>query len=165
MPARQAIAGAAVILEIKIKQLFNSRKNMKHGLKLIAAAGAVAVLSGCASMHSGTTQEIKVSSNPVGATVYTGVRSKTEPNVILNSVAVGKTPLTVRISRKDGAIAVEKAGFVPVQLPLTTKMNPWVWGDILLTSPLSTSIDTSTGAANEYDPGEYMVDLKPVAAK
>jgi len=136
---------------------------MKHGLNLIAAAGAV-LLTGCASMHSGTTQEIRVTSNPPGATVYTGVRSKTEPNVILNSTARGVTPLTVIISRKDGAIAVEKKGYVPVQLPLTTKMNPWVWGDILLTSPLSTSIDTSTGAANEYDPGEYMIDLKPIGS-
>ncbi|MFL6659427.1 MAG: PEGA domain-containing protein [Massilia sp.] len=137
---------------------------MKLAQKLIAAAVAAVLVSGCASMQSGTTQEVKISSNPVGATVYTGTRSKDNPTVMLNRVAVGKTPLTVRISRKDGAIAVEQDGYQPVQLGLTTKMNSWVWGDILLGSPLSTSIDTSTGAANEYDPGEFMVDMKPVAA-
>ena len=61
------------------------------------------------------------------------------------------------------AINVEKAGFTPTEVALTTKMNPWMWGNILLTSPLSTSIDTSTGASREYDPGEYMIDLQPAA--
>ena len=136
---------------------------MKFAQKLIATAVSTILVTGCASIQSGTTQEVKVSSNPVGATVYIGTRSKEAPTVMNNRVAVGKTPLTVRISRKDGAIAIENEGFEPVQVALVTKMNNWVWGDILLTSPLSTSIDTSTGAAYEYDPGEFMIDMKPVA--
>lgn len=130
----------------------------------LALAFAALALSGCASMKSGTTQQVKISSNPAGATVYTAM--KTESNgqyTVTNKVAVGVTPLTVTLSRKHGAVMIEKEGYVPVDVALTTKMNPWVWGDILLTSPLSTSIDTSTGAAREYDPGEYLVDLKPVA--
>ena len=83
--------------------------------------------------------------------------------VVTNKVSVGVTPLTVTLSRKHGALFVEKEGYVATEVALTTKMNPWVWGNILLTSPLSTSIDTSTGAANEYDPGEFMIDLKPLA--
>ncbi len=135
---------------------------MKHGLKMVAAA-AVLALSGCASMHSGTTQELKISSNPVGAEVYVGTRTL-ENNVpgIINKVKVGVTPMIVRLSRKSGAIELQMPGYSPVRVPLVTKMNPWVWGDILLTSPLSTSIDTSTGAAIEYDAGEYMIDMKPV---
>lgn len=134
---------------------------MKFALKLIAAAAGAILVTGCASMMSGTTQEIQVNSNPVGATVYVG--SVAKDGSVINKVAVGVTPTKVRISRKDGAIVVEKAGYTGVNLPMTTKMNPWVWGDIALTSPLSTSIDTSTGAANQYDPGEYTIDLKPLA--
>ena len=41
-------------------------------------------------------------------------------------------------------------------------MAGWVWGDIVLLSLISTSIDTSTGAAKEYDPGEYLVEMKAI---
>jgi len=133
---------------------------MNRFTSTLAVAATALVLTGCASMQSGTTQQIKVSSNPDGATVYTAIK---KDGVVSNKVAVGVTPLTATLSRKHGALFVEKEGYVSVEVPLTTKMNPWVWGDILLTSPLSTSIDTSTGAAREYDPGEYMIDLKPVA--
>lgn len=136
---------------------------MKHCLKLVAIVAAASALTACASMHSGTTQEVKITSNPVGATVYVGVASKKDDvTTMINKVKVGVTPLTVRLSRKSGAVELQKEGYATVQVPLHTKMNSWVWGDILLTSPLSTSIDTSTGAANEFDPGEYMIDMKPV---
>jgi hypothetical protein len=133
---------------------------MKRSKHVIAVAVSALLFSGCASIQSGTTQTVKVSSNPAGATVYTAV---TKDKDILNKVAVGVTPLSVSISRKDGAIILEKAGYESTSVDLKKKMNPWVWGDVVLGSLLSTSIDTSTGAAHEYDPGEYMVDLKPLA--
>lgn len=126
----------------------------------LAVAAAAFALGGCASIQSGTTQQVKVASNPDGATVYVAVK---KDGVVSNKVAVGVTPLTATLSRKHGALFVEKEGYVPAEVPLTTKMNPWMWGNVVLTSPLSTSIDTSTGASREYDPGEYMVDLQPVA--
>jgi len=135
-----------------------------NGLKLVAAAVAALTLSACASMQSGTTQEVKISSNPAGAAVFVGHQKMENGKMsTFNMVQVGVTPLAVRISRRDGAIEVRNAGYEPALVPLVTKMNPWVWGDILLTSPLSTSIDTSTGAANQYDPGEYMIDMKPAS--
>lgn len=138
----------------------NLKAEMKK--KLFAAAIGLAVLSGCASIQSGTTQQVKISSNPEGADVYIAIATTKDNQVqYLNKVKVGQTPTTVRLSRKDGAVILEKEGFQQTIVPLNRTMNPWVWGDILLTSPLSTSIDTSTGAANEYDPGEYMVDMKP----
>lgn len=133
---------------------------MIRSSKLFIAAATAMTLASCASIQSGTTQNIKVSSTPVGATVYVAVQ---KDGVLVNKVKVGVTPITVNISRKDGAILLEKEGYVATEVALNRTMNPWMWGNILLTSPLSTSIDSSTGAANEYDPGEYMVDMKPVA--
>ena len=132
---------------------------MKRFTQALAAAAITLALSGCASIQSGTSQNVKVSSNPAGATVYVALK---KDGVVTNKVAVGVTPLTVTLSRKHGAVSVEKEGYTPVEVSLTTRMNPWMWGNILLTSPLSTSIDTSTGASREYDPGEYMVDLQAV---
>ncbi|RSZ56858.1 hypothetical protein HF313_05745 [Massilia atriviolacea] len=130
-----------------------------------AVAAAALALTGCGTINSGTTQQVQVSSNPAGATVYTALKTTDSQGQvsITNKVAVGTTPLTVTLSRKHGALFVQKAGFVPTEVPLTAKMNPWMWGNIALGSPLSTSIDTSTGASREYDPGEYMIDLQPVA--
>jgi hypothetical protein len=126
----------------------------------IALAAAALALSGCGSIQSGTTQQIKVSSNPEGASVYVAQKKN---ETVTSKVLVGVTPLTVTLSRKNGALFVEKAGFVATEVPLTTKMNPWMWGNILLTSPLSTSIDISSGASREYDPGEFLIELQPVA--
>ncbi len=135
---------------------------MKHGFTIVAAAVAAIALSGCASIMSGRVQELKVSSNPAGAVVYIGTIKNVDGLLIMsNRTPVGVTPMTVKMYRKDGALALEKAGYEPVQVRLKTKMNPWVWGDIGL-GPLSTSIDTSTGASTQYDPGEYMVDMKPL---
>lgn len=136
---------------------------MKQVQKLIAAAVCTMLVTGCGSIQSGTTQEVRIASNPAGATVYTAVKvGKDDKTDIINKVVAGVTPLTVRLPRKDGAVLVEMAGYKTVEVALSTRMNPWVWGDIVLLSPLSTSIDTSTGASKEYDPGEYMIDLKPV---
>lgn len=128
-----------------------------------AVVAAALALAGCGTMNSGTTQQVQVSSNPPGATVYTALKSADSQGQIsvTNRLAVGVTPLTVTLSRKHGFLYLEKAGYKPTEVPLTTKMNPWMWGNIVLGSPLSTSIDTSTGASREYDPGEYMIDLQP----
>lgn len=137
-----------------------------NGLKLVAAAAAALALSGCASIVSGTTQEIKISSNPAGAAVFVG-HQRMENDVAVsyfnNTAQVGVTPMTVRVPRKNAVIELRHPGYQPTPVPLVITMNPWVWGDILLTSPLSTSIDSSTGAINQYDPGEYMIDMKPEA--
>lgn len=138
------------------------RKKMNK-ITILFAIMASVVLASCASIQSGTTQAIKISSNPEGATVYT---AKIKDGVILQKSeagVTGATPVKVLIARKDGVIILEKEGYESTRVDLKTTMNPWVWGDVILTSLLSTSIDTSTGAATEYDPDEYMVDLKPVS--
>ena len=141
--------------------LSSGNANIMHRASTIIVTLLTSLLfTGCASIVSGTTQEIKVDSNPPGATVYVGEHMGAN---MKNKVAVGVTPMKVKISRKDGVIQLEKAGFEPAFVPLNSKMNPWVWGDVAMLSLLSTSIDSSTGANNEYDPGEYMVDLKPAA--
>ena len=136
---------------------------MKQSKLVFAIVASALLISGCASIQSGTSQTIKVSSNPAGATVYTATSKN---NTVVNKGVVGvtgATPLAVSVSRKDGVIMLEKEGYEPATVDMKKKMNPWVWGDIILGSMLSTSIDTSTGASSQYDPGEYMVDLKPIA--
>lgn len=125
---------------------------------LLTGAACLVCLSGCATIVSGSTQSIKIDSNPSGALVYVadvktpGQRSQ-----------IGVTPAKVSVKTTGIIITVEKEGYSSTTVSLHQKMNPWVWGDIALTSPLSTSIDTSTGASKEYDPTEYNVELVPTS--
>lgn len=137
---------------------------MMNVCKALALAAAC-LLSACATIMTSSSQQVKVDSNPQGAKVFTAVKStKDGVDAIAKRSEVGVTPMTVIIARKDGAIFLEKEGYAPAEVPLERTMNPWVWGDIVLTSLLSTSIDTSTGAAKKYDPDEYLVELKPATA-
>lgn len=125
------------------------------------AIAVCALLSACASIMSGTSQSIKVDSNPPGARVFVGVKSRGGQN-LASPIAVGITPAQVKLQRKDGVMFLEKDGYETAQVSLHRTMNLWVIGDIVLGSPLSIGIDTSTGAAKSYDPDEYLVNLIPV---
>lgn len=57
--------------------------------QMFAVAAAALALSGCASIQSGTTQQVKISSNPAGATVYVALK---KDGVVTNKTAVGTTP-------------------------------------------------------------------------
>ena len=120
-------------------------------------------MSGCASLFGGgSNQLISIDSEPQGAKVTVGAKVKREgQSVMVNKIEYGVTPIEVSVPRKDGMILVSKEGYETQEVGLVRKMNPWVWGDIIATSPLSTSIDTSTGAAHQYKPGKYMVTLVP----
>ncbi|HYC56340.1 MAG TPA: PEGA domain-containing protein [Candidatus Binatia bacterium] len=115
--------------------------------------------SGCATIASGPMQTVQIDSNPQGANVYTAV--KNSRGRVLNRKEAGVTPTSVSITRKDGAVLLEKPGYHPAEVPLNRGVNPWIIGDILLTSLLSTLIDASTGAINQYDPDQYLVELHP----
>lgn len=133
---------------------------MKRELLLIIAV--VFAITGCASIMSGTTQKVTIDSDPSGATVMIGVKDTKDDKVIMvDGYNAGVTPLIVELKRKGSTmVQISKKGYKTQEVQLQRGMNNWVWGDIALTSLLSTSIDTSTGAANEYKPGEYMVSLQ-----
>jgi hypothetical protein len=131
--------------------------------RLVLALAGSALLSACATIVTGTTQIIKIDSNPQGAKVFTAEKiTQNGATVYANRTEAGVTPATVAIPRKDGAVLLEKNGYEPIEVPLTRGMSGWVWGDIVMLSLLSTSIDTSTGAAKAYDPREYLVELKAI---
>jgi hypothetical protein len=134
--------------------------NQKPAFALALAAACA--LSGCATIVSGPRQTVKIDSIPQGATVTTAVQyGRGKKLALIKKHEEGVTPINVVITRKDGAVLLEKEGYKPVRVPLKRGSNPWVLGDVLMTSLISTSIDTSTGAAMEYDPDEYVVELVP----
>lgn len=127
---------------------------------LVAAIALVVIVSGCASIMSGTTQKVTFDSEPPGATVTIGKKKKKDgKDIMVESYNAGVTPLVVELGRGNAMVEISKEGYQSQKVELKKTMNPWVWGDVALTSLLSTSIDTSTGACHQYKPGQYLVTL------
>lgn len=120
------------------------------------------LLAGCATIVDGNRQQITVDSNPKGAKIFVASKSKKNgQEIISRRSAAGVTPATVSVPRKDGVIILEMEGYETTEVPMKRRMNGWVIGNVIMGSLLSTSIDSSTGAANEFDPGEFLVEMKP----
>ena len=106
---------------------------------------------GCASIMSGTTQHVKINSHPPGATVHVDDQDK---DVL--------TPATLVLRRKDPhTLLLTLEGCEPKKIYIDQKMNPWVWGNILLGGLIGTIVDWCTGGCNSLTPAEINVTFKP----
>ncbi|MDB6058695.1 MAG: hypothetical protein JWO95_2539 [Verrucomicrobiales bacterium] len=127
--------------------------------KLLNSAAFVAlsiVISGCASIISGTNQTINITSVPDAADV------KIEKLTIAENYTAfeGKTPAKATLPRKGSyLVTVSLAGYQKAQIPLDPGMNGWVWGNLLFGGLVGVVIDSSDGAANKLNPDEIKVNL------
>ena len=106
--------------------------------------------TGCATLvtGSGHDQSVRVSSEPRGADVY------------VNNSLAGKTPMSVRLSRKDDQfVRVEMEGYKPYQATLKTGFNGWVFGNILFGGVTGLVIDLLSGASDALSPNDLKVTL------
>lgn len=120
-----------------------------RGFALAGAAAAICLLTGCATLISGGSQEVSFVSNPEGATVTVGER------------VLGKAPLTTRLDRKSGqTLNFEKEGYKPLTMELETTVNPWLFGNIICCGLLGSTTDAVSGGFYEYSPSQYLVTLQ-----
>jgi len=130
---------------------------MKRGLKkymnfyrIIALVILTSTL-GCASIVSGTKQDISFHSNPEGATVEVDGRT------------LGKTPLTFPLTKGEHqSVSFQKDGYKRLSLPMDQRLDGWFWGNIVFGGFLGSTTDGLSGAAHEYSPNQYMVSLEPL---
>lgn len=116
-------------------------------IPIAALALLCASLPSCATIISGTSQMVTIDSNVEGA------------DVRIDGNTVGVTPYSGKIRRqKDTTARVEKDGYAPQTVTLTTAFNPVATLSIFW--DLSTT-DFLSGAAWEYAPSTYYVNLKP----
>ncbi len=109
--------------------------------------------TGCASIISGSEQEISLTSQPSGATVTV------EPGG-----QQATTPGTLLLKRKDGPYRLNFTldGHEPYSVMLTTDMNGWVYGNLILGGIIGFLIDSSTGASTTLNPDEVNANLVKV---
>ena len=130
--------------------LLRGDKLMSKSLVLGILVLIVCLMSGCASIVSGTSQEVTFQSAPEGATVTVGGK------------VIGKTPITTTIKKKnDQALTFEKEGYKTQTMQLATRLDSWFWGNIVLGGVIGSTTDGLSGAVHEYSPNQYFITLPP----
>ena len=101
-------------------------------LRKLAPSVAVLTAVGCATMTNGTTQRIRVTSDPPGASVF------------LDGRPVGTTPTQIAASRRnrEPVIRIEKRGFQPAAYRLERRED---WSTVLWDVALGVAIIATAG--------------------
>ena len=106
----------------------------------------------CASLISGTSQDIYINSNPEGATIYDG------------GLKVGRTPATITIKKsglRDKEISLSLEGYERRTFILRKSFD--AVAILNLAGILGWAVDFATGAIMKYDKTNYDIDLDPKA--
>ena len=117
---------------------------------------AVALLASvrCATVAHGTTQAIRVESDPSGAVVSL--------NCVENSLPLlGRTPITIQVQRKSKscAIGIAKEGYVPTTVPLQRTLSGAYVGNLLVGGVVGLVADAADGAMYKQGPPVVSVTL------
>ncbi len=112
------------------------------------------LLAGCASTVSSGPDMVPVNSAPEGA------------RVLLDGVAVGRTPMTVAVPRNsDGLLTFELAGYERVEVDRDKVLNGWFFPGSLLWFPLwpgvpiSMVVDMASHNQGKYETTPVYVEL------
>ena len=109
---------------------------------------AVLLLTGCATLFTGKSQEVTFRSEPEGATVT------------VTGKILGRTPLTTMIPKdKNQVLTFELDGYKPFTTQLSTQLEGWFWGNIVIGGFFGSTTDSATGAMHHYSPDQYFVTL------
>lgn len=115
--------------------------------KVLLSITVLIMLSSCASVLKGTSQVLNFSSSPEGA------------EVIIDGISQGSTPLAVNLKKnKYSSVMFKKNGYETRVVPIQRSYDGIALLNIFW--DLSTT-DMITGAAFEYEPGNYHVTLTP----
>lgn len=111
---------------------------------IISSSLAIALLTtSCATIVSGSKQNVKFSSNPSTATIF------------IDEVEVGKTPFEIKLARKsEHSVMIKLEGYQTYETKLTKKFNAWYIGNILFGGLIGIIIDPITGAMYNLSPNQ-----------
>lgn len=129
---------------------------LRPAFKLLPVA-LLASLSACATIFTGTTQQIAIDSVPEGASCKVLQGGAPVASVV-------STPDTVRIEKSSAAIQVScsKRGYHSADLTEVSGVNGWLFGNLAIGGVVGIVIDFSTGAAYRYTPSlSLSLDQQP----
>jgi hypothetical protein len=120
-------------------------------LRLVALLLSGTLLSGCASVVSGTYKNVRVTSDPPGALVR------------LDGTTRGVTPTVLHPSpRSDHRVTIELPGYKPFELVLQRRHDAMLVGNVATGVFPGMGLDAATGAIYTLRPNPVHVDLVPL---
>lgn len=109
--------------------------------RVLAYASLALLLSSCATILTGTTDEVKFDSVPSNAKLT--VKTDFNGTPVYN----GATPATVELKRKHSYRAeLELPGYEPVSVLIDTEFNGWTLLNIICGGIIGLAVDAVTGA-------------------
>ena len=106
------------------------------------------LLSSCATIVSGSKQNVRFESNPSSATIF------------IDEVEVGKTPFEIKLARNsEHDVQIKLDGYQTYNTSLTKKFNAWYLGNILIGGIIGLIVDPITGAIYNLTPSEINAQL------
>ncbi len=131
-------------------------------IKLISVVTLTFLLTSCASIASKSTYDVMIQSAPSDAQF-------TVTNRAGDQLFTGSTPATVNLKASSGyfknesyVISIEKEGLAPKTYTLTSTVDGWYWGNLLLGGLIGmVVVDPATGAMYKLPP-TVDIDLEPV---
>lgn len=144
--------------------------NLLQQMIITGLLGLTFLISGCATIMTGTHQKVHIDSNPKGA------------KVTISDGTQGITPFTVDLKKKDYRLTAEKEGYKPLTLSIDTTSNGWIWGNCLIflgvinenlfysNLPIigfaaAIAIDSLTGGGVKLDKDDVFFELIPQPQK
>ncbi|QDU34865.1 PEGA domain protein [Poriferisphaera corsica] len=116
-------------------------------LAICFCAAILLLQTGCATIISGTTQDITISTEPSGAILN------------VNGMTL-ESPATVTLSRKNNhVVEVTKPGYQTTQVNIEKGLNGWVFGNIVFGGIIGGVVDIATGSINNLNPGDIHLNL------
>lgn len=102
--------------------------------------------TGCATVMSQKYTGYPVTTTPPGATV------------VVNGYSYKSTPLVLAASRNNPhMIRIERDGCPTFDAVVTSRLNSWVWGNIILGGVIGLMVDLSSEAAYELEPSHLAI--------
>lgn len=104
---------------------------------------SVLLLSSCATIISGSRQNVEIASEPSSAKVY------------INEIEIGNTPVQKNLKRnQDYNLVLKLDGYETYETKLEKKFNAWYIGNIAFGGLIGIIIDPITGAMHKLKPEE-----------
>jgi len=113
---------------------------MKKFTSCMVLFSFIFLLSGCATLFKGTSEEVRFGSEPQKAEVW------------VNGAKMGETPISLKLeSKKTYQIEFRKEGYKPVQRNITNRVGAgWIILDVLA-GLIPIIVDAATGAWYSLD--------------
>jgi uncharacterized protein YceK len=117
-------------------------------LKVVAIVLCPILLIGCASIISGRTQKVGVTTIPAEA-------------VVICNGMTQSSPCTLILDRTQPVyqITIKKEGYKTIDVKLERGINGWVFGNIVLGGIIGLVIDVADGSCWQFYPGEISQNL------